>query len=100
MKSEFQQLERCLCDALGVEIVVVPWQDAGGLPHFLRERYAFAQATLLGMPCLFVIDVASVEITPTVIHKHLELLREKQDAEVVYVRQQVTAYNRSQSRCA
>ena len=94
MKAELQQLERYLRDALGVEVAAVPWRDAGRLPQFLRERYDFAQATLLGVPCLFVIDAIPTEATPAVVHKHLELLRDKQDAEVVYVRPQVTAYNR------
>jgi len=91
---ELDQLERYLHDTLGVDVITTPWQGSDRLPYFLQERYGFAQLDLLGMHSLLVIDTHPAEQSPAVVRKHLELLRTKQDAEVIYVRNQVTAYNR------
>jgi hypothetical protein len=94
MQAELPQLQQYLHDALGVDVPVAPWRGAERLPHFLRERYAFAQVDLMGTPCLLVIDTNPAEESPVAVRKHLDLLRTKHDGEAVYVRQQVTAYNR------
>jgi DNA-binding MarR family transcriptional regulator len=94
MKPELRQLERYLHDALGIEVAAAHSPGANRLPHFLRERYTFAQVKLLGTTCLLVIDANHAEESPAAIRKHLELLRTKQEGEAVYVRPQVTAYNR------
>jgi len=94
MKHELRQLERYLRDALGTDVTAAPWPHADRLPHFLKERYAFARATMLKTPCLLVIDSNHTEESPAVLRKHLDLIRTKQEGEVIYVRRQVTAYNR------
>lgn len=94
MKADFNQIGQYLHEVLDIEVTATPWLGADRLPHFLRESYAFAQVTLLGVPCLLAIDIAPVEESPAAVRKHLELVRTNQDAEVVYVRHQVTAYNR------
>jgi hypothetical protein len=94
MKPELRQLERYLHDALGIDVTAAPWPGANRLPHFLRERYTFARVKLLETTCLLVIDTNQVEESPAAIRKHLDLLRSKQEDEAVYVRPQVTAYNR------
>ena len=94
MKAELHQLERYLHDALGIRVAAAPWPGADRLPHFLKELYTFARTTLLGMPCLLIVDAKPAEASPAAVRKHLDLVRAKQDAEVIYVRPQVTAYNR------
>jgi hypothetical protein len=98
MRSQVQtvlhELERYLHDALGVSVKTTPWSGVGQLPPVLRERYRFAKAELLGLRALLVIDANPEEQSPATVRKHLDMLQSKQPAELIYVRAQVTAYNR------
>jgi DNA-binding MarR family transcriptional regulator len=91
---EFHELERYVHDALGVSVKSTPWSGADHLPHFLKERYRFAQTELLGLRALLVIDTNPEEQSPATVRKHMDLLQAKQHADLIYVRAQVTAYNR------
>jgi hypothetical protein len=92
--ANLHELERYVQDALGVSLKTTPWSGADRLPHFLRERYKFAQAELLGLHALLVIDTNPEEQSPAVVRKHMDTLQTKQHADLIYVRAQVTAYNR------
>ena len=94
MQPELHELERYVHDALGVSVKATPWSGAGHLPPVLRERYSFAQAELLGLRALLVIDTNSEEQSPATVRKHMDMLQTKQHADLIYVRAQVTAYNR------
>ena len=94
VRSELHELERYVQDALGVSVKPTPWRGADRLPHFLKERYKFAQAELLGLHALLVIDTNPEEQSPATIRKHLDMLQTKQHANLIYVRGRVTAYNR------
>ncbi len=94
MRSELHELERYVHDALGVAVKTKPWSGADRLPHFLKESYRFAQAELLGVHALLVIDTNPEEQSPATVRKHLEILQTKQSAAPIYIRAQVTAYNR------
>jgi hypothetical protein len=78
---EFHELERYVHDALGVSVKSRPWSGAEQLPPFLRERYRFAQAELLGLNALFVIDANPEEQSPATVRKHMDLLQTKQHAD-------------------
>ena len=75
-------------------VKTAPWRGAGNLPPVLRERYKFAQAELLGLRALLVIDSNPEEQPPATVRKHMDMLQTKQQADLIYVRAQVTAYNR------
>ena len=94
MQTELHQLAQYLHDALGVAVTTAPWRGPEHLPHFLKDTYRFAQVDLLGRHALLVIDSNPAEQSPATVRKHLDLLRTKQDADAIYVRNQVTAYNR------
>jgi len=94
LRAELHQLEGYLRDALGVTVKAKPWSEANRLPPFLRERYRFAQAELLNIHALFVIDTKPEEESPATVRKHLDTVQAKQHVDVIYVRPQVTAYNR------
>jgi DNA-binding MarR family transcriptional regulator len=91
---EIHELDRYLHDTLGVVVKAAPWKGASHLPPVLRERYKFAKADLLGLPVLLMIDRSAEEQAPVAVRKHMEMLRPKQEAELIYVREQVTTYNR------
>jgi hypothetical protein len=94
VQTELHQVERYLHDALGIAVIAKPWSGGEHLPHFLKELYSFAQVDLLGMRALLVIDANPAEQAPAAVRKHMDLLRTKQDKDVIYVRTQVTTYNR------
>ena len=94
MRSELHELERYVHDALGIVVKTKPWSGTDRLPHFLKERYSFAQAELLGVPALLVIDTNPEEQAPATVRKHLDILQTKQHPDLIYIRAQVTAYNR------
>lgn len=94
MQPEIQELECYVHDALGATVKTAPWRGAGHLPPVLSERYTFAQAELLGLRALLVIDANPDEQPPAVVRKHMDMFQARQQADLIYVRQQVTAYNR------
>src|SRR5580658_8104203 len=94
VRSELHELERYVQDALGVSVKPTPWRGADRLPHFLKERYKFAQAELLGLHALLVIDTNPEEQSPAMVRKHLDMLQPKQHTDLIYVRARVTGYNR------
>ena len=94
LPPELYELERYVHDALGVSVKPTPWSGTDRLPHFLKEKYQFAQAELLGLQVLLVIDINPEEQSPATVRKHMDVLRTKQHPDLIYVRTQVTAYNR------
>lgn len=96
MRPELHELERYLHDALGVSVKPTPWTGADRLPHFLKERYRFAQVEVMGLHSILIIDTNPEEPSPATVRKHIDVLQTKQHADLIYiyVRAQVTAYNR------
>lgn len=94
MQTQLHQLERYLHDALGIAVTTTPWRKTNSLPHFLNELYSFADTKLLGVPFLLAVDNGPAEQSPATLRKHMDLLGTKQNADVIYVRAGVTAYNR------
>ncbi len=95
MRVELQKLERYLQETLGIKVAYRPWRGGERLPHLLKEHYTYAEITVLGTRCLLMVDAHPDARSPAILRKHLDLLRQKSgDAAVVYVRRQVTAYNR------
>jgi hypothetical protein len=94
VQPELRKLERYVYDTLGATVKTAPWRGAGNLPPVLRERYKFAQAELLGLRALLIIDSNPEEQPPATVRKHMEMLQVRQQADLIYVRAQVTAYNR------
>jgi DNA-binding transcriptional ArsR family regulator len=94
MQETARKLERYLDDALGVTIAPVPWERSSLVPFYLQESYHFLVASVLGRPCLFMIDRSTEEKPPTVVGKHMAQLQARWDDAVIYVRERITAYNR------
>jgi DNA-binding MarR family transcriptional regulator len=91
---ELHELDRYVHDTLGVAVKATHWNGASHLPPVLRERYKFAKAELLGLHVLLMLDTSAEEQAPTAVRKHMEMLKTKGEAELIYVREQVTTYNR------
>jgi hypothetical protein len=89
VQPKLQELERYVHDALGATVKIAPWRGAGNLPPVLREKYKFAQAELLGLRALLVIDSIPEEQPPATVRKHMDMLQARQQVDLIYVRAQV-----------
>ena len=87
-------LRKYMHDVLGITVAIAPWGQEDRLPLFLRDRYRFWVGGVLSQRCLFMTDTREQEESPASIRKHSELVRDKSDDPVVYVRERITAYNR------
>jgi len=94
MKEINRQLEKYLWEAIGIQTVLRSWEESLQLPQYLRERYRFLKMDVQGIECVMMVDTARGEQTPSIIGKHMDQVRYRQNAEVVYVREAVTSYNR------
>jgi DNA-binding MarR family transcriptional regulator len=88
------ELVRYLHATLGVAVAPTPWADSGRLPLFLRDRYSFFTARLLGLSCLFMVDTDGREESPVTVRKHIDQVRARRAEPVIYVRDRIAAYNR------
>ncbi len=86
--------ERYLKETLNICIQPKKWKEAGKLPFFLRNLYAFFEVPIMGMYCLAMVAKDETEYTPATIRKHILQVQKKWNHEVIYVQQKVTAYNR------
>ncbi|MFH1707790.1 MAG: hypothetical protein ABIF71_07720 [Planctomycetota bacterium] len=94
MVDLIEHLSRYFRDSLGVPVKPVPWADAGRLPPFLQGMYACYKAGIMGVGVLFMADLDPHEKSPAIIGKHIGLVRKVFGGDVIFVRMQVTAYNR------
>ena len=94
MRIELRQLEQYLNQVLGVTLALTPWRDITRLAPFLRELYSFRETQLLDTRCLLMVDEGKQEQAAAVVRKHMAQVQAKWPADVVYVRGQLTPYNR------
>lgn len=90
-----RELERYIGEVLGIEADARVWEKAGSLPFFLRDAYDFFLFHLHGQEFLLMIDVREEEASPATVRKHAEQLKQSWDGDAIYVREQVTSYNRN-----
>lgn len=93
MTTDPHKIQDYLRETLGVDVLPTNWLSSH-LPVFLREGYVFSKAEILGQPCLFMVDRGIGDASPVTVRKHMDYLRGKWDGEIVYVREQVAAYQR------
>ena len=86
--------QKYLGDALGIPITVIEWQEQGTMPFFLRDTYAFYITVLLNTHCLIMRPRDDSEMTPLSVKKHMSLVHEKRQGEIIYLNESITAYNR------
>jgi len=86
--------QKYLEDALGISIIVIEWQEQETMPFFLRDTYAFYTTVLLNTHCLIMKSRDNSELTPLSVRKHMSLVQEKWNGEIIYLNEGITAYNR------
>ena len=94
MEDMIHKTERYLLDTLGLIVDIEVWPENQRLPVYFQDSYEFQQAKLHNLPCLLMVALGEQEQTPAVIRKHVENVRDRWEGEVIYVRGNITAYNR------
>jgi hypothetical protein len=90
------RLTRYFREVLSIGLDLKRWPGETSLPAFLRETYAFTAATVLGVPCLFLLDQAVHPTTPATIRKHIFEVLKRWDGEVLYVTAGIDSARRKQ----
>ena len=88
-------LESYVQHTLALHVDTTAWIDGGKLPAFLRKAYDFFVLRLMGHDYLLMLDLQKVETPPATVRKHMEQLHKAWPEEVIYVREQMTGYNRN-----
>ncbi len=94
MADILHDLQIYLDHAAGLSVTPKPWCGARGLPPFLEDRYDFYEVQLRDMPCLLMVHRQGRDEPPAAVRKHVDQVHQRWDGPVVYVRREVTAYNR------
>lgn len=79
---------------LGVSVVPERWHGTEHLPFFLSHEYSFYCFTLLDTPCLLAHACNERETTPLTISKHIALIRQHWNGEVIYLCEAISPYAR------
>jgi hypothetical protein len=95
MDELIEACSRYIEGTLGVKVRIKPWPGGMTLPLHLREQYHMYETSLLNRPVVLMLDRGRGERSPGVVKQQMEAVRSKWVGEVVYVRAEVTAYNRS-----
>lgn len=95
MTSLTSQIESYLQKTLSTQVSLIEWESATRLPPVLNHRFRFFQAELLNRAVLLIVDDDPDEQPPGTIRKQIEKVRERWGGVVVYVREQISSYNRS-----
>lgn len=86
--------KRYLKETLDIDVRMKKWNEAEKLPFFLRNLYAFFKVSILGTSCLVMVAKDQAEVTPATIQKHILHVEKNWNLEVIYAKQNMTAYNR------
>lgn len=88
------KLKDYLKETLGIDVQMKKWRNGENLPFYLRNLYTFFKLSILGSSCLAMIVKDETEQSPATVRKHISQVQLKSNCEVIYVRTNVTAYNR------
>lgn len=93
MKSTWKQTEAYLNETLGLCVLLRDWPDKRKLPLILRQEFDFATTLILDRPVL-VVHASEQQNSPAGLRKKFDVLQAKFDGDLVYVRDQIDAYQR------
>jgi hypothetical protein len=93
MNDAIIQAEDYIEETLGISVQLNEWPEKRKLPLFLRQEFDFAETQILGRPVLIAAAIAP-EHSAAAVRKQFEVLQPKFDGELVYLRQQIDAYQR------
>jgi hypothetical protein len=89
-----QSFEQYLLETLGISVSLKKWNISKGLPFFLQDTYEFFVVKILETECVVMACRHNEEPTPATIRKHLDVVKEKWEGEVIFLASTVRSYNR------
>ncbi len=94
MATLLSSTESYLARVLGYIGQPTPWPQASSLPVYLQERYGFECLEIARFNCVLMLQQGEETETPSVIRKHMEAVRSKNQCPVIYVVDTITSYER------
>lgn len=93
MNSAIRLAKDYVEETLGISLHFKEWPDKRKLPLFLRQEFDFAETRILGRPVLIAAAIAP-EHSAAQVRKQFEVLQPRFYGDIVYLRQQIDAYQR------
>ncbi len=90
-----ENVKKYLFQTLGIKGDSARWLGQNALPFFLRDAYDFYELLIQERSYLLLVDLQKEESSPAVVRKHMEQVSKRWAGDVIYVRRQITAYNRN-----
>jgi len=94
MTNTLNSLKEYVNDTLGITLAIHSWKSESKLPLMIRETYRLYESDLLKNRLLLMLADFEEEKTPAVIKKHMGMVSEEWNGEVVLVFKEITSYNR------
>ncbi|MFT7542970.1 MAG: hypothetical protein ACI9K5_003952 [Gammaproteobacteria bacterium] len=92
--SMIEGLDDYFRETLAIDLGLVPWLEADGLPYYLRQGYVFYVGTVLEHQCLFVIHLGDHGGLPEGLSKQLARVRDKWGGLLLFVTHALSARQR------
>ena len=94
MTNTLNSLKEYVNDTLGITLAIHSWKSENKLPLMIRETYRLYESDLLKNRLLLMLADFEEEKTPAAIKKHMEMVNEAWNGEIVLVFKEITSYNR------
>ncbi len=88
-----ERLSKYLHDTLDIELSIQKWEGGALLPFFLQDNYVYSVARIYGLELLLMAETGN-EFSPAAVQKHIQQVRNRWSGEVVYVREQISSFER------
>ncbi len=88
------KLVKYVHDTLGITVSVRKWEQDAFLPYFLQDNYDYHLARINGLEVLLMIEVGDEGHSPGTVHKHMEQVGKTWGGKIVYVREQISSFER------
>ena len=89
-----QNLTKYVEETLGIKIRPVLRKERPAMPLLITDMYFLYETPFIDSHVIFMIDKGREELTPASVKKHIALIREKWGADVIYVKESVSSFNR------
>lgn len=94
MKNNLEALKNYLNSSLNFKAEAHLWKDKKKLPFFLTNTYDFFEITLFDNKCLVMFAKNESNVTPSVIRKHWEQVKDNWDGPCFYAQSLISSHNR------
>ena len=81
-------------ETLNISLEVEKWDRVRKLPIYMNDTYVFYKTGFLGISCVLMVSKEKSAQTPAIVKKHISLVQNTWDGEIIYVHANVTAFNR------